>query len=278
MRLPRFLTSTALIATAILGVSSSVYGQSYNSNPNWQGNQNSNWQGNQTPDYRNDNGWNASPNNNNQQQSYYQGQNSGSNYYSRGTNANDPAPSYSNPSSMFDENDKLPENKAGAAYFNNSGNGKDPSQGYYYRNQNDNQSGDPQNENKGGSAQNGGPDSLVQHRVEEALKNNYLRKNYEQVVARVYNGTVTLSGTVGSDEERDDVEARARNIPGIINVNDQIKVTAPAKTAFIKGKNRSFIADNNSDDSTTQTPDDKSDSSDSKPQQRASLTNPPNIR
>lgn len=292
MRISALLRSTAIIATAIAGLSSPLFAQcpggncpipqNSNQNPYWQGNQNPNWQGNQTPNYRNDGGWNT-------QQNYYQNQGNGGNYYSTQPHDNSP---YSNSSRMFDgeDNGSNSLNKASdnakSSYLNNQPNAN-ANQGYFYNNQQSNQPVNGQNaspdsnslnksndngkisylnnqptnnatqgyyyntpkENQSPNGENAGPDSLLQHRVNDSLKNNYLRKNYDTVNARAYNGVVTLSGTVDNEDERQEVDARVREIKGVINVNDQIKVSDKMVLNNDKSRlNSADLADANSKD------------------------------
>ena len=221
MRLPIFLSSTVLIATAILGTNSSVYAQcqggycpipnayfdqnapskyGYN-NPNTQGNQNPNWQGNQNPDWRNDNGWRGNNN-----QSYYQGSNN--TYYRNNANNNDSNASWNTNTS----NSNFSRQGSNPSTYSSS-NGRS----YYYNNVSD-----------ATSDQNTTTDKLLQQKIDDALKNNYLKKNYKEVNVRVYNGNVTLSGTVNTEQDRQDVESRVRGL-GVNSVNDQLQVTSTAQ-------------------------------------------------
>lgn len=221
MRLPTILSSTILVATAILGLNSHVNAQcqggycpipspyydqnapskyGYTHTPNSQGNQNPNWQGNQSPDWRNDNGWRGG---NNNQQSYYQGNN---NSYYRNNAAN-----YDNNASWNarTNNSNYNQTNADQTSYLNSGN----AQGYFSRNPNEN----PANKNTS--------DGILQQKVNDAIKNNYLKKNYKTVNARVYNGNVTLNGTVETEEDRQEVENRIRSL-GVNNINDQLQVSS----------------------------------------------------
>lgn len=234
MRLPVF--GATLVATAIVGMSS-VYGQCPGGNcpypqsrpqnvyqdPHWQGNQNPNWQGNQSPNYRNDGGWNNQASS--QVNSYYSRESTGP---------------YTNPSNMFDSNDdKSNSNNATNAYFSNTPKveGQNQAQGYFFG------GADKSKDSSGEIKNDGGPDSLVQHRVDESLKNNYLKKNYPNVAARAYNGTVTLSGSVETEQDRQDVEARVRDIPGVRSLNDQIKISGTTQTSANDDRARRFTAD-----------------------------------
>ncbi|MBN9379065.1 MAG: hypothetical protein BGO14_11795 [Chlamydiales bacterium 38-26] len=214
MKMLGILSSTALVATAILGMGN-AYGQCqggycpipnayFNQNAATQygydrpGNQNPNWQGNQSPDWRNDNSWRGGDN------QYYQG---GNNAYYRNAGQSD--------NSNVNYNDNMPSSNR----VMNSNTGT-TSQGYYYSAP----ASQPSNSNQTTENTKAGPDSLIQHRVEEALKNNYLKKNYKFVNVRIYNGTATLSGSVESEEDRQDVENRVRGITGVTNINDQLQV------------------------------------------------------
>ncbi len=78
------------------------------------------------------------------------------------------------------------------------------------------------------SDQNTTTDKLLQQKIDDTLKNNYLKKNYKEVNVRVYNGNVTLSGTVNTEQDRQDVESRVRGL-GVNSVNDQLQVTSTAQ-------------------------------------------------
>ena len=242
MRLPTILSSTVLIATAILGFNNTAYAQcqggycpipnayfdqnapskyGYNA-PNSQGNQNPNWQGNQSPDWRNDNGWRGGSN-----QSYYQGSNN-TNYRNNTGNYNNNASwnnrtssnSYNTPSNVYNQN-------VSDQGTYSSGNGHS----YYYRNLSDTASDQT------------GSDKMLQQKVEDSLKNNYLKKNYSTVNARVYNGNVTLMGSVDSEQDRQDVENRIRSLKGVNNVNDQLQVGSSTQTSSNDSYSRNETAE-----------------------------------
>lgn len=210
-----FLSSTALLATAILGVNHSVYGQCpggfcpvpnpyYDQNapskygydaPNRQGNQNPNWQGNQNPNYRNDRGYNN--------QSYQGGNNPY--YQSNMTSYSETTPSQFPRNTMSPSiNPNLPEQ---STYFS----GSNANQSYF----SNTATTDNQNLNT---------DRLLQSRIEDALRNNYLKKNFSLVAIRVFNGNVTLSGSVESEDDRQDIAARVRAIQGVRGINDQLTI------------------------------------------------------
>lgn len=243
MKLPgKHLSSTVLFATAMLGINHSAYGQcqgdwcpipnayfdqnapshygydssprQYDQNPNWrgnpywQGNQNPNWQGNQSPDWRNDTGWRGGNNN----QGY-----TNQGYTSESSQPNSQNSSYSN-QNIAQQNPNV----------------RAAGQGSSYGNLNESQTA--------GTQLNSGSDTLLQQKIEDSLKNNYLKKNYKLVNARVFNGNVTLTGSVESEEDRQDAENRVRNIQGVRNINDQLKIEASSDVGS-NDANQEAIAD-----------------------------------
>ncbi|KIC74973.1 hypothetical protein DB41_IB01060 [Neochlamydia sp. TUME1] len=74
------------------------------------------------------------------------------------------------------------------------------------------------------SYQNKGSDSVIYYQIEETLKNNRLKKNYPLVNIRFYQGMATLSGTVETEDDRQQVESRVRAIQGVADINDQLQV------------------------------------------------------
>jgi osmotically-inducible protein OsmY len=221
MRLPIFVSSAVMVATAVLGINQTAYAQcqgdwcpvpnpyfnqgapskyGYNS-PNNQNNSaaqnsnnqmysaqnpnNPNWQGNQNPNWQG----NQSPDWRNDTgwrggnaQGYYQGSNG----------------AYSSSNSSGYSNQAM------------SGNGQG-----YYGNVSDAGTTVP-NQNAA--------DVLLQNKVDEALKNNYLKKNYTGVKAHVFNGNVTLSGAIETEQDRQEVENRIRSLKGVQKINDQLQI------------------------------------------------------
>lgn len=227
--------SSVCVATAVFSINQGVYGQcsggncpaynvydqtpnypNYQDNRNWQGNQNPNWQGNQTPNWRNDAGWRDGKSN------YYQSNQNSQNYYykSEGSDANSShanAP-FSAPAKAASSNSNQSVNEN--SYFQNS-NG----QSYYYQDMSkNNQLSDNSSSSSTATSNTKSAETLLQNKVYDTLKNNYLRKNYNDVNVTLFNGTATLSGFVESDEDRHEVESRVRAVDGIVNVNDQIQI------------------------------------------------------
>lgn len=71
-------------------------------------------------------------------------------------------------------------------------------------------------------------DQNLQKAVNEAIKGNVFAKNFKNVNAQVFNGDVTLTGFVDTDEARRDLVERVRNIDGVQNVNDRLVVRPSA--------------------------------------------------
>lgn len=64
----------------------------------------------------------------------------------------------------------------------------------------------------------------VQHRVEAALRGE---PGLQSVSVAVDRGIVTLTGVVDSDGDRVHVDARARAVPGVVDVDDRLLLPAP---------------------------------------------------
>lgn len=234
----------------------------YQDNRYVQGNQNPNWQGNQSVYWRNDNGWrdgnslsygnqmNALENNEypnmygNADAPAKEHFSSPSSNFAQGnfntinssTSINDPAlnnrfsPSSGNNKNAFAtsrESTPAANNTYAAstpnsdtidqhAYFQHQ-NG----QGYFYQ---DLSQGNKDADTKGDS------DTLVKHKITDALKSNYLRKNYNDLTISISNGNVTITGRVDTDEDRADAESRVKGIQGVKGVNNQIQVS-PSSTS-----------------------------------------------
>jgi hypothetical protein len=74
------------------------------------------------------------------------------------------------------------------------------------------------------SYQNKASNRVIYYKIEETLKNNRLKKNYPLVNIRFYRGIATLSGTVETEDDRQQVERRVRAIQGVADINDQLQV------------------------------------------------------
>lgn len=228
MRLSGILFSSVGVASIILSTNNQVHAQCrggycpipnaysqdqnaqyYQDNRYWQGNQNPNWQGNQTPYWRNDNGWRDGYQGDQNNYSMNQSDNS---YYSGNLNS----------SSIANQGYQMGNNMSGSnsdtinqhSYFQNS-NG----QNYFYHDV----SGTMAASNNGKA---GSTDTLMQNKINDALKNNYLKKNYNTVNATFKNGSVTLTGIVESEDDRQDVESRVRSVDGVKDINDQLQIGA----------------------------------------------------
>jgi osmotically-inducible protein OsmY len=68
--------------------------------------------------------------------------------------------------------------------------------------------------------------------VDDALKNNYVKKNYDSVNATVSNGVVILTGYVDSDQDRNEIRDRVQKIKGISNINDERLQVSGGKTSY----------------------------------------------
>lgn len=86
----------------------------------------------------------------------------------------------------------------------------------------------------------GTSDQELQRAVNDAIKGNVFPKNFKNVNAQVFNGDVTLTGFVNTDDARRDLIERVRNINGVQNVNDRLVVRPSA--ANYSRRTRNLIA------------------------------------
>lgn len=72
-------------------------------------------------------------------------------------------------------------------------------------------------------------DAEVDRKIESAAKASYNYRTVleDQVKVKVRDGVVTLSGTVFDQDHRVLAENTVRNLPGVVDVNNQIKVEPP---------------------------------------------------
>lgn len=67
-------------------------------------------------------------------------------------------------------------------------------------------------------------DEDIASNIKEALKSSLFSKGYPDVTYTVYNGVVTLNGTVDSNENRKKLEEKVKYVDGVKSVNDQTTV------------------------------------------------------
>jgi osmotically-inducible protein OsmY len=70
-------------------------------------------------------------------------------------------------------------------------------------------------------------DQDIQKAIHDKLGPGWFSSGYEQVSAQVYNGNVTLQGSVKTAEDKEKVEKEIRNLNGVKNLNSQITVQDP---------------------------------------------------
>jgi|GEM_PF-3060912 len=83
----------------------------------------------------------------------------------------------------------------------------------------------PEEDQKAAAAAN---DQEMQRAVNDAIKGNVFAKNFKNVNAQVFNGDVTLTGFVNTEDARRDLIERVRSINGVQNVNDRLVVRPSA--------------------------------------------------
>lgn len=100
------------------------------------------------------------------------------------------------------------------------------SQNQYRQNGQRNQPGYAQNK-LGPAYQNGGTisynDRQLANKIKDSLSSSFSKK-YDNVTVVVNKGTVTLTGTVASQDDQKDLVDIVRDVPGVENINNQVKV------------------------------------------------------
>lgn len=71
-------------------------------------------------------------------------------------------------------------------------------------------------------------DRDLQRSVNDAIKSNVFTKNFKNVNAQVFNGDVTLTGFVDTEEAHKDLLERVKKIDGVQNVNDRLVIRPSA--------------------------------------------------
>lgn len=82
-------------------------------------------------------------------------------------------------------------------------------------------------------------DQDLQKAVNDSIKGNVFAKNFKSVNAQVFNGDVTLTGFVDTEEARSDLVSRVKEIKGVQNVNDRLVIRPAAN--YVRRSN-SYIA------------------------------------
>jgi osmotically-inducible protein OsmY len=61
-------------------------------------------------------------------------------------------------------------------------------------------------------------------KVHDKISSGWLAKGYEKVTTQVFNGSVTLQGSVPTWDDKEKLEKEIRNIEGVKNLNSQLRV------------------------------------------------------
>jgi osmotically-inducible protein OsmY len=91
-----------------------------------------------------------------------------------------------------------------------------------------------------------GNDAKIRKEIQDNLKSGWFSRGYEDVTADVVNGTVTLRGSVDTQDEKQKIEDKVRKVDGVVNVINQINV-AP-KSSYNNQSNRNYIANHTDTD------------------------------
>ncbi len=72
-------------------------------------------------------------------------------------------------------------------------------------------------------------DDDLRDKIKDKLATGWFGKTFSDVDVDVIDGVVTISGTVETDQDKQDVEKKVKEFPEVSKVNNQLQV-APAKT------------------------------------------------
>jgi osmotically-inducible protein OsmY len=67
-------------------------------------------------------------------------------------------------------------------------------------------------------------DADLTQKIRDKLAGGWFSEGYDQVTVRVYNGDVTLGGSVKTQADKEKVEKEIRNLDGVRNVNSSIAI------------------------------------------------------
>jgi osmotically-inducible protein OsmY len=103
--------------------------------------------------------------------------------------------------------------------------GKDYRNSYYAYGEEDNQYDQNKNNNQGNENQEAFQSDLeLLNKLLNALENNPWHKSYKNINIRVSNGNITITGTVGSEQDRKDVRSIIQKIRGVRNIDNQLEI------------------------------------------------------
>lgn len=100
--------------------------------------------------------------------------------------------------------------------------------------------------NKSNTQTTSSSDTKISKEIQDNLKSGWFSRGYEDVTAEVVNGTVTLRGTVDTQDEKQKIEDKVRKVNGVVNVINQINVGR--KSTYNSQSNRNYVADNTASD------------------------------
>ncbi|MBA3239271.1 MAG: BON domain-containing protein [Parachlamydiaceae bacterium] len=81
-------------------------------------------------------------------------------------------------------------------------------------------------------------DSHLAKKIHDTISEGWFSGGYENVQATVENGIVTLTGTVNSQSEKDDVEKEIRNLDGVKRLDSRLQIVESKKSTGINGTTR----------------------------------------
>lgn len=95
-------------------------------------------------------------------------------------------------------------------------------------------------------------DQRLRKKVQDALAGGWFSKKYDQVQAFVTNGNVTLSGSVPTWDDKNDIDKKIRSMNGVRNLDNQISIMDTSTDSSTFG-NRSMYTRSSDDSSSNRT-------------------------
>ena len=82
-----------------------------------------------------------------------------------------------------------------------------------------------------GTIQANNPDRTIEKSISDTVTGGWFSKGYTKISYQVNNGRVTLMGSVDTEEDKTKVVDSIRKVPGVVSVDDQLKVTGKASNS-----------------------------------------------
>lgn len=83
-------------------------------------------------------------------------------------------------------------------------------------------------------------------RIQQALEGDGLKQAYRSVTINVANGVVTITGTMVSSKDRQELKNKINSVPGVVRIEDRLEVEDASMPRSYKNNSSSYYRDNSS--------------------------------